>query len=126
MENRAELPAATLTVFRGPEIGRQFDISATTVTIGRYSECDIQVRDKWVSRWHTRVSWNGIEYIVEDLGSTNGTFISGQRVGAPRALRSGDRLQLGEQVEFAFQVGVSVPSGKVAAPVGVRPSSGSR
>ena len=118
-------PAAILSVTRGPEVGRRFNIGATTVTIGRYGECDIQVRDTWVSRWHARVSWNGMEYIVEDLGSTNGTYVNGQRVGAPRALRSGDRLQLGEQVEFVFQVGVSPSFQKIPALPGTRPSPGS-
>ena len=117
---------ATLTVTRGPEVGERYDIGATTVTIGRYGECDIQVRDTWVSRWHARVSWNGIEYVIEDLGSTNGTYVNGQRVGAPRALRSGERLQLGERVEFVFQVGVSVSSSEVAVSSGIRPSPGSR
>ncbi len=102
-------PAATLTITRGPEVGRGFDIGATTVTIGRHSACDIKVGGTRVSRRHACITWSGAGYIVEDLGSTNGTYVNGERVGAPRALISGDRLQLGEQVEFAFQVGESAP-----------------
>ena len=110
-------PLATLTVSRGPSSGRSFDIGAAPVTIGRQTQCDIQIEDTWMSRRHARLAWTGTGYIVEDLGSTNGTFVNGQRVSGPHALRSGDRLQLGDQVEFAFEVRV---------PAGIAPSHGGK
>ena len=109
--------AATLTVSRGPGIGRRFDVGAAEVTIGRQAQCDVQVQGTLVSRWHARIVWTGKAYIVEDLGSTNGTFVNGERVVKAHALRSGDRLQLGDQVEFVFQTRV---------PAGTAPSPGSR
>jgi hypothetical protein len=96
-------PTATLTLSRGPSAGRRFDIGAAPVTIGRQDQCEVQVEGTWVSRRHARIAWTGTEYIVEDLGSTNGTFVNGERVVGPHALQSGDRLQLGDQVEFAFE-----------------------
>ena len=101
--------AATLTVSRGPNAGRQFDIGATAVTIGRQAQCDIQVEDTWMSRQHARIVWTGTAYEIEDLGSTNGTFVNGERVVGSRALRTGDRLQLGDQVELAFQLRAPAP-----------------
>ena len=87
----AREPAATLTLTRGPEAGLRFDLGAAPVTIGRQDQCEVQVPGTWVSRRHARLAWTGTGYIVEDLGSTNGTFVNGERVSGPRALRSGDR-----------------------------------
>ena len=115
-------PAATLTMTRGPGAGRSFDIGAAAVTIGRVAQNDVQVEGTWVSRRHARIAWTGTEYIVEDLGSTNGTFVNGERVGVPRALRSGDFLQLGEQVELAFEVRVPAPVHEEPALPGMAPS----
>ncbi len=105
-------PVATLTVSRGPGVGRGFEIGAAPVTIGRQAQCAIQIEETWTSRRHARIAWTGTEYIVEDLDSTNGTFVNGERVVGPHALRSGDRLQLGDQVELAFHVRV-LPGGGV-------------
>jgi hypothetical protein len=106
---------ATLIISRGPGAGGQFDIGAAPVTIGRQAQCDVQVQDTWMSRRHARIAWTGTEYIIEDLGSTNGTFVNGERVVGPRALRSGDYLQFGDQVELAFQT--RVPAAKQEEPV---------
>lgn len=97
-------PAATLTTSRGPGAGREFGIGAAPVTIGRHEQCDLQVENTWMSRRHARIAWSGTEYVVEDLGSTNGTFVNGERISGPRALRSGDLLQLGDEVQLAFRV----------------------
>ncbi|MFN2243315.1 MAG: FHA domain-containing protein [Anaerolineae bacterium] len=99
----ARRPAATLTMTRGPDAGRRFGVGMAPVTIGRQDQCEVQVAGTWVSRRHARLAWTGTGYIVEDLGSTNGTFVNGEQVSGPRMLQSGDRLQLGEQVEFAFE-----------------------
>jgi hypothetical protein len=112
---------ATLTVSRGPDAGRRFDVGAAPVTIGRQDQCEVQVPGTWVSRRHARIAWTGTGYIVEDLGSTNGTFVNGERVSGPHALRSGDRLQLGEQVEFAFEARVAAPVPKETALPGAAP-----
>jgi pSer/pThr/pTyr-binding forkhead associated (FHA) protein len=97
--------AATLTVHRGPGAGRSFSIEAPAITIGRHGQCDLQVNDTWVSRQHARITWGGAGYLLEDLDTVNGTYVNGERISGPRALRSGDVLQLGTQVELGFQVG---------------------
>ncbi len=108
--------AASLTISRGPGAGRRFDIVAAVVTIGRDAQCDVQVAETWVSRQHARITWSGTEYIVEDLGSTNGTFVDGERVVGSRELRSGDRLQLGPEAELAFQVSMPAPLREMPVP----------
>ena len=102
-------PVATLTISHGPGAGRRFFIGATAVTIGRDAQSDVHVDCTWVSRRHARIAWSGTEYIVNDLGSTNGTFVNGEQVAGPSALKSGDLLQLGEQPKLVLQVRVSGP-----------------
>lgn len=100
-------PVAALTISHGPGAGRRFFIGAAAVTIGRDAQCDVPVDCTWVSRQHARITWSGREYIVEDLGSTNGTFINGKRVVGPGVLKSGDLLQLGERPQLVLRVRVS-------------------
>jgi hypothetical protein len=115
-------PTATLTVTLGPEPGRSFELGVAPVTIGREAPCEIQVEGTWVSRRHARITWTGTGYIVEDLGSTNGTYVNDEPVRAPRPLSSGDRLQLGRRVELAFEVVVPAPVQAQPMPVGIAPT----
>ncbi len=118
-------PAATLTVSRGSGAGKSFEIGAAAVTIGRHDQCDIQVQDTWMSRQHARIVWSGSGYVVEDLGSTNGTFVNGERVAGSRALKSGDILRLGEEVELVFHVSVPAALHEGPLPAGVAPDAAS-
>lgn len=66
-------------------------------TIGREG-CDITLSDPDVSRRHAAVEMSNGGLSIEDLGSTNGTFVNGERITAPRALRDGDEIQIGSTV----------------------------
>ena len=66
-------------------------------TIGREG-CDITLSDPDVSRRHAAVETSNGGLSIEDLGSTNGTFVNGERITAPRALRDGDEIQIGSTV----------------------------
>jgi hypothetical protein len=78
--------------------GAAFALGAE-ITIGRGSECSISIPDDhFVSQLHARVYRQDGAAVVDDLGSTNGTFLNGQRVGGPRPLDKGDRLQIGNTV----------------------------
>jgi hypothetical protein len=90
------VPIARLVVLDPPERAGQGYPLSEEITIGRAPGCAVSLPDDtFVSQLHARVFHRESEYFVEDLGSTNGTFLNGQKVGAPVALRVGDRLQIG-------------------------------
>jgi hypothetical protein len=64
-------------------------------TIGRGQGCQVQLPDPMVSQLHARLFRSNKGLHVEDLGSTNGTFVNGSAVSAPVRLRKGDRLRVG-------------------------------
>lgn len=68
------------------------------LTLGRAAGCQITLEDTYVSQLHARVFRRDGELYVEDLGSTNGTFVNRAKVSAPVAVRRGDRLQVGQTV----------------------------
>jgi hypothetical protein len=63
--------------------------------VGRGSRCDIGLTDTTVSRRHARLVWRDGGWVLQDLGSKNGTYLNGRRVGRCQ-LRPGDRLALGQ------------------------------
>lgn len=74
------------------------------MTLGRGSEVDSAIIEAGVSRRHARVERDGDRFTVEDLGSSNGTFVAGQRVRGRRELASGDRIQLGTTAVVRFDL----------------------
>ena len=93
---------ATLTLLRGIDAGRVFRLDRSHVVLGRGVDADLRIDDPAVSRSHARVVRHGDEgYTIEDLDSTNGTYVRGQPVQQAR-LRAGDRVQLGPHISFRF------------------------
>jgi hypothetical protein len=72
-----------------PEVGRP------SVTIGRAPDCDCMISDPTVSRHHAELRREGAEWILADLGSTNGTRLNGWRVTGSVAVRPGDQVAFG-------------------------------
>ncbi|NPV58891.1 MAG: FHA domain-containing protein [Actinobacteria bacterium] len=68
------------------------------MVIGRAPECSICVEDEFASNQHARVYRTEEGYYVEDLGSTNGTYVNGRRINYPTELRYGDRIRVGRTV----------------------------
>jgi hypothetical protein len=69
------------------------------VTVGRAAGCGVVLtEDTFVSQVHSRVYRRGGDSYVEDLGSTNGTYVNGERIVEPTRLRRGDRVQFGQTV----------------------------
>jgi pSer/pThr/pTyr-binding forkhead associated (FHA) protein len=68
------------------------------MTLGRAAGCQVTVDDTYVSQLHARVFLRDGRYLVEDLGSTNGTYLNRQKVSAPTPIDPGDRLQVGNVV----------------------------
>lgn len=93
-----------LIVRRGPQPNQVFELNKDVITLGRDITNDITINDPEVSRHHLRITRGTDGYNLEDLGSTNGTFINGQRLTGSRALNRGDMIGLGETVTLTYDV----------------------
>jgi hypothetical protein len=78
--------------------GREHPLTGESIIIGRAVESDVVITSKRVSREHARVRREGWRVVLEDLDSTNGTFLNDERVLAPVALHDEDRIAIGDVV----------------------------
>lgn len=109
----------------GPNTGKIYPLEATEIIIGRDASNVIAINDAEVSRKHAKLSLQNSAYVIQDLGSTNGTFINGQRISTPQELKPGDTVTLGENIvlmyETSFDPNATVVSSaqipKIVAPV---------
>jgi FHA domain len=69
---------------------------AGTLQIGRASSCQIRPNDTYVSQMHAKISDRNGSWVVEDLGSTNGTYLNQRKVTVPTELSPGDRIRIGK------------------------------
>lgn len=111
-----------LVVRRGPQPNQIYEITKDVTTLGRDITNDIVINDREASRHHLRLVRSGGNVTIEDLGSTNGTFVNGKRVSGVTPLQNGDMIGLGETVTLGYEIhraqqmsGVS-PSPSPAAP----------
>jgi hypothetical protein len=89
--------SATLTLFEGGRAVRSFPVTAPSVMLGRLPESDVVVDDPGASRQHARISNVNGEFVLHDLGSTNGTLVNDETV-QERVLDDGDRIMIGETI----------------------------
>ena len=92
-----------LTVRTGPYEGRVFKLDKESVVLGRDVSNDIIFPDPEVSRMHSRLSLTPRGYVLEDLDSTNGTFVNGEQLTEPRLLLVGDQIGLSQKLIIAFE-----------------------
>lgn len=92
-----------LVMRQGPTPGATFSLEGDQLIIGRDSASGVAINDAEVSRKHARLTFQGGKYVLEDLGSTNGTFVNGQRLANPVVLKSGDVISLGEQIVLMYE-----------------------
>lgn len=88
----------TLVVTEGPLAGTSLPLRQTGVLIGRNPECALVLDDDYASGRHCRIYPSGETWYVEDLGSTNGTFMGREKLTAPREVGVGSSLRIGKTV----------------------------
>jgi pSer/pThr/pTyr-binding forkhead associated (FHA) protein len=86
----------------GHESGSTYDLDGGDVTLGR-GDVEIQLDDPFASSQHARIQRQGAAMVIEDLGSTNGTYLNEEPLQGPRPLHPGDRIRIGD-CEFVFQI----------------------
>ncbi len=96
-----------------PEQTREILLSQSEFLIGRGADCDLRLRAPRVSRHHCLIRTQGGAVTLSDLGSSNGTYINGQRLTSQMALKSGDLVQVGD---FSFVVEVGEASSEPRPP----------
>jgi predicted component of type VI protein secretion system len=107
-----------LVVRKGPRPGQVFPLTLETVTIGRDPMTDIVINDPEVSRHHAKLTRRGGSYEIQDMGSTNGTFVDGKRLAGESVLLSaGQAVMVGSNVTMTFQsTSASDPMATMIAP----------
>ena len=84
-----------LVITSGPREGMEIDLPSEQLTIGRSSESGLVIRDDYTSTHHARLMlWND-EWVIQDLDSTNGTFLDGARVTLPTPVPVGTPVTIG-------------------------------
>jgi hypothetical protein len=97
-------PTFQLYMRTGPTPGERFPLEKDEIWLGRDPANDIVIADPEISRRHARFLLRGSTYIVEDMGSTNGTLVNGEMITAPKALNHGDVIEFGEHTSLVFEV----------------------
>jgi pSer/pThr/pTyr-binding forkhead associated (FHA) protein len=90
---------ASLVVLHSPvlEVGERFELDSAPLTVGRGTPNDIELQgDEFASAKHARIEPRRDGVWVEDIGSTNGTYVNGTRIERPRRLTPGDVVRVGE------------------------------
>ena len=87
-----------LVMRSGPTPGVVFPLESDQLTIGRDSANDVAINDAEVSRRHARLTFQGGKYVVEDLGSTNGTYLDRSRLTTPTPIPLGAPIRIGKTV----------------------------
>jgi hypothetical protein len=98
-----DLAAARLRVetAAGLRAGAAYDLSQGAL-LGRGEQADIRLEDAFASASHARLVPQGDVMVLEDLGSTNGTYLNGEPLSGPQPLHVGDRIKIGDS-EFTFE-----------------------
>lgn len=94
--------ASRLIVRRGHSSQQVYSLSEQATTIGREANNEIVFEELEISRRHASVTFVGGRHMIEDLGSTNGTFVNGRRISTAVPLRDGDVIDMGDSVSFIF------------------------
>ncbi len=93
---RGAAPRLIIKRMQGQRAGLEYDLPQRT-TLGR-GDVEISFEDSFASSRHARIELTAGHAVIEDLGSTNGTFINGEQLEGPVSLRAGDQIAIGDTV----------------------------
>lgn len=108
-------PTFRLVLKSGPNSGQTCELGNTDTIIGRDINANFVINDPEVSRRHARLYLQGANYVIEDLGSTNGTVVNGQRLAGPYILSPGELITLGEHTQVLFEKVLLDPDATIAS-----------
>jgi pSer/pThr/pTyr-binding forkhead associated (FHA) protein len=91
----ADEPPTRLVITSGVKAGLEIPLGSEPLTIGRASDAGLQIRDDYTSTHHARLLLWGSDWVVQDLDSTNGTFVDGQRIDTPTQIPVGVPVKVG-------------------------------
>ncbi len=101
LEERARTHVATALLLYD---GKRLVVGPAGVTLGRSRGCDIVIEDPNVSREHAEIRPRGGSWVLNDLGSTNGSCLNGRRIEGPEVIRPGDEIELGtSSIKFEIE-----------------------
>jgi hypothetical protein len=95
-EARRTTGPSRLLVTEGPLRGTSLPLSSSAILLGRAPSCTLVLDDDYSSSRHARIFPQNGYWYVEDLGSTNGTFVDGRRIDAPVAVHPGEPITVGQ------------------------------
>jgi hypothetical protein len=87
-----------LQVVSGPNAGQSVPLGDQPILLGRGTDASIRLDDDYVSTRHARFATNGEQWFVEDVGSTNGTYLGSQRITSPVPVGLGIQVRLGKTI----------------------------
>lgn len=90
-----------LIIVAGSSIGKLYHLHASELVAGRSANCDIWIEDNTISRKHFRIKKTGTVYSIQDLNSTNGTFVNNKRIKTAE-LKAGDKIQISKDTIIGF------------------------
>lgn len=93
---RSQKTSTSIVIVEGALTGTTVPLGSSPIVIGRAPDATIVLDDDFVSTHHARLTPNGKHWMVEDLGSTNGTWIDRTRVTSPTIFRPGTQLRIGK------------------------------
>jgi len=115
-ELHGSLPASRLLAMQDDIQPSEYELTEESCQIGRLSPCQIVVPRSIVSRLHARVQRDGPRYLLQDLGSSNGTFVNGRRIHQTHLLTNRDTIGLGAataMLRFVDPEATEVPVGQI-------------
>lgn len=110
----------------GPNVGKVYPLDGAELTVGRDTSNAVSINDAEVSRKHAKLELRGTAYLIQDLGSTNGTFVNGMRITSAQVLNPGDTVSFGENIMLMYEsvmdpnatmMSSSAQAAKTAAPI---------